>query len=159
MQERFWQEQCTWWKDSLTFRGQILEDRKCGRCPERATSSKSSIIPENIQNLQECHEESPRKSTRRLSQETGISRTSVLRILHNELKLFRYKIQILQRQTDQNKAERETFCEDISQRIENDPGLLDLNDLNDVDHCGLCGASATLPVSRNLSTKHWIVLL
>ena len=45
------------------------------------------------------------------------------------------------------------FCEDISQRIENDPGLLDLNDLNDVDHCGLCGASATLPVSRNLATK------
>ena len=75
------------------------------------------------------------------------------RILHDDLKLFPYKIQILQRQTDQNKAERETFCEDISQRIENDPGLLDLNDLNDVDHCGLCGASATLPVSRNLATK------
>ena len=90
---------------------------------------------------------------------TGISRTSVLRILHDDLKLFPYKIQILQRQTDQNKAERETFCEDISQRIENDPGLLDLNDLNDVDHCGLCGASATLPVSRNLATKRWIVLL
>ena len=77
----------------------------------------------------------------------------------NELKLFRYKIQILQIQTDQNKAERETFCEDISQRIENDPGLLDLNDLNDDDHCGLCGASATLPVSQNLATKRWIVLL
>ena len=101
----------------------------------------------------------PRKSTRRLSQENGISKTSVLRILHDDLKLFPYKIQILQRQTDQNKAERETFCEDISQRIENDPGLLDLNDLNDVDHCGLCGASATLLVSWNLATKRWIVLL
>ena len=101
----------------------------------------------------------PRKSTRRLSQENGISRTSVLRILHDDLKLFPYKIQILQRQTDQNKAERETFCEDISQRIENDPGLLDLNDLNDVDNNGLCGASATLPVFRNLATKRWIVLL
>ena len=101
----------------------------------------------------------PRKSTRRLSQENGISKTSVLRILHDDLKLFPYKIQILQRQTDQNKAERETFCEDISQRIENDPGLLDLNDLNDVDNNGLCGASATLPVFRNLATKRWIVLL
>ena len=101
----------------------------------------------------------PRKSTRRLSQENGISKTSVLRILHDDLKLFPYKIQILQRQTDQNKAERETFCEDISQRIENDPGLLDLNDLKNVDHCGLCGTSATLPVSRNSATKRWIVLL
>ena len=121
--------------------------------------SSFSILLENIQNLRECHEESPRKSTHRLSQQTGISRTSVLRILHDDLKLFRYKIQIFQRQTDQNKEERETFCEDISQRIENDPGLLDLNDFNGGDHCGLCGALATLPVSQNLATKRWIVLL
>ena len=65
----------------------------------------------------------------------------------------------MQRQTDQNKAERETPSEDISQRIKNDPGLFNLNDLNDVDHCDLCRASATLPVSRNLATKCWIVLL
>ena len=111
------------------------------------------IIPENIQNLWEHHEESPTKSTNCLSQETGISRTSVVRILHDDLKPFPYKIQILQRQIDQNKAERETFCEDISQRIENDPGLLDMNNLNNVNHCGLFVASATLPVSRNLATK------
>ena len=80
-------------------------------------------------------------------------RTSVFRILHDDLKLFPYKIQILQRQTDQNKAERETFCEDISQKIENDHGLLDLKDLNDVDQCGICWASATLPASQNLATK------
>ena len=49
-------------------------------------------------------------------------------------KLFPHKIQIFQRQTDQDKAERETFFEDINQRIENDPGLLHLNDLNNVDH-------------------------
>ena len=51
------------------------------------------------------------------------------------------------------------FCEDISQMIENDLGLLDLNNLNDVGHCRLCWASATLPVSRNLATKRWIVFL
>ena len=38
MQERFWQEQCTWWKDNSTFDGQISEDRKCGRCPHGPTS-------------------------------------------------------------------------------------------------------------------------
>ena len=101
----------------------------------------------------------PRKSTCCLSQETGILRKSFLRILHDDLKLFPYKIQILQRQTDQNKAEWETFCKDIIQRIENDPSLLDLDDLNDVDHCGLCAASATFAVSPNLATKCWIDLL
>ena len=78
-----------------------------------------SIILENIQNLQECHEESPTKSTCRLSQETDVSRKSFFRILHIDLKLFPYKIQILQWQTDQNKAEWETFCKDIIQRIGN----------------------------------------
>ena len=56
---------------------------------------RSAIIPENIQNFLECLEESPRKSTRYLSQETGISRTSVVRILHNDLKLFPSKWRIL----------------------------------------------------------------
>ena len=52
-----------------------------------------------------------------------------------------------------NKAEGETFCKDIIQRIKNDPSLLDLNKLNNVDDCGLCVASATLAVSQNLATK------
>ena len=98
---------------------------------------------ESVADAHKCHEErhekSPRKSTGHLSEETSISRKS--------LKLFPYKIQILQRKTDQNRAERETFCEDIIQRIENDPGLLDQNDLNDVNQCGLCEASAILAVS------------
>ena len=37
------------------------------------------------------------------------------------------------------KQNEKPFCEDISHRIENDRGLLYLNDWNDVDHCVLCG--------------------
>ena len=159
MQERFRQEQCTWYKENSTFGGLIFKDRKCGRCPHRPTLfitwhnsweySKFTGTPWRI----------PRKSTWHFSQEAVISRTSVLRILHDEVKLFLYKIQILQRLPDQNKAEGETCYEDICQRFENDSGVLDLNNLNDADHCGLCGASATLPVSQNLAIKHWIVFL
>ena len=136
--------------DGRTIQRLVAKFRKNGSVADAHKGQHRSsfgIIPENIQNLREHHEESPRKSTLRLSQEPGISRTSVLRILHDDLKLFPYKIQILKRQTDQNKAKRETFYEGISQRIENDPGLSDLNDLNDIDHYGFCGASATLPVS------------
>ena len=80
--------------------GSVADAHKChiGR-------HRSAIIPENIQNLRAHLEESPRKSTRCLLQGIGISRTSVLRILHDGLKLFPYKIQIFQRQTDNNKAE------------------------------------------------------
>ena len=37
MQERFWQGQCTWQKDSSKFGGQISGDRKCSRCPTKST--------------------------------------------------------------------------------------------------------------------------
>ena len=153
MQGRFWQKQCTWWKDQFWKTESAADDHKGWH------RSSFGIIPENIQSLRECYEESPRKSTCCLSQETGILRKSFLRILHDDLKLFPYKKQILQRQTDQNKAARETFCKYIIQRIENGPSLLDLNDLNNVDHCGLCAASTTLAVSPNLANKCWIDLL
>ena len=50
-----------------------------------------------------------------------------------------YKIQILQRQADHNKAERESFCEDINQRSENDPGLFDLIFFSDKSQFHLSG--------------------
>ena len=142
-----------WGKDQFWKRGSVADDYKGWNL------SSFDIIPENIQNLRGCHEESPRKSTCCLWQETGILRKSFLRMLHDDLKLFPYKIQVLQRQTAQNKAERETFCKDINERIENYPSSLDLNDLNHVDHCGYCAASTTLAVSPNLATKFWIDLL
>ena len=95
--------------------------------------------PNNVQNLRERFEESPRQSTRRLSQEVGISRSPATRILHDDLKLFPYKVQILQRQTDDNKTELMAFCQDISQKIENSPGLLNLIFFKDEAHCLLSG--------------------
>ena len=90
----------------------VAEFQKTGSVADaRKGQDRSSvgIIPENIQNLQERRKHFPRKSTLCLSKETGILRTSVLRMLHDDLKLFPYKIKVLQRQTDQNKAERETI--------------------------------------------------
>ena len=90
----------------------VVKFRKAGSVADAHKDQHRSsfgIIPENIQNLGERLEESARKSTRRLSQETVISRTSVLRILHDDVKLCPCKIQILRRQTDQNKAEGEKF--------------------------------------------------
>ena len=101
-------------------------------------------------------EEFPRKSTRRLSQETGISKISILRILHDDLKLFLYKIQISQRQTDENNSERETFCEDISQRIENDTELFFYQ-----VHCSCQSLFCIAAVSQELilwqSTPRWFL--
>ena len=71
-------------------------------------------------------EESSRKSTRPLSQEVDISRTTIHRVIYNDLKLFPYKLQIHQTQTNVNKEERSEFCKNISERIENNPGDLEV---------------------------------
>jgi len=99
--------------------------------------TRSVQTPNNIKNLREWLAESPRKATRRLSQEVGISRSSLLRILHEDLELFPYKIQILQKQTDDNKAEPLSFRQGMSQRFENNPGLLGLISFIDEAHCHL----------------------
>ena len=89
--------------DERTIQRLVVKFRKTGSVADAHKDrdhSSFGIIPENIQNLRERYEDFPRKSARPLLQETGISRTSVLRIFHDDLKFFPYKIQILQRQTD-----------------------------------------------------------
>ena len=44
-------------------------------------------------------EQSSPKYTRRLSQEAGISKSCVMRVTHSDLKLFPYKVRILQAQS------------------------------------------------------------
>ena len=56
----------------------------------------TATTPPHVQDVRAHLEQSPRKSTRQLSQEVGISRTSVRRIIHGDLKLFPYKVQFLQ---------------------------------------------------------------
>ena len=38
VQETFWEEQCTWYKDNSMFGGQISGDRKRSRCPTKGRS-------------------------------------------------------------------------------------------------------------------------
>ena len=72
----------------------------------------------NVQAVREHLEQSPRRSTRGLSQEVGILRTAVQGVIHNDLKLFPYRVQILQKQIDSNKEERSEFCQSISDNPE-----------------------------------------
>ena len=95
--------------------------------------------PARVQDVRTRLEQSPRKSTRRLSQEVGISRSFVMRVIHSDLKLFPYKVQILQAQSQANKNQRYEFCQSISERIENNPRLLDVLLFSDEAHFHLSG--------------------
>ena len=125
--------------------------------------------PPHVQDVRAHLEQSPRKSTRRLSQEVGISRTSVRRIIHGDLKLFPYKVQVLQAQTQANKDQRYEFGQEISKWIENNPELLDVLLFSDEAHFHLSGhvnkqnmrfwAASTLKCRKNncvvCNRKEW----
>ena len=78
----------------------------------------------NTENVRQCLEELQRKFTRSLLQETGLSTNTVKRILNTDLHLFPDRIQILQVQTETSREEKQTFCRNFSQRIENHFGIL-----------------------------------
>ena len=91
----------------------------------RSGRPRSVRTENNTETVRQSLEQSPRKSTRRLSQETDLSRSSVTRIINQDLEVLPYKMQILQLKTDANKAERLAFGQTISQRIEDHPDFLD----------------------------------
>ena len=62
-----------------------------------------------------------------------------MRIMHQDLHMFPYKIQILQAQTAADKAERLAFCQSIIRRIEDHPTFLDLIFFSDEAHFDLSG--------------------
>ena len=127
----------------LTIRCLLEKFRETGSVGDKnkghSGRPRSSRTDNNIEALRQRLEESPRKSTRRLSQEVDLSRTTVRWIMRQDLNLFPYKIQILQAQTAANKEERQNFCVNISQRIENQPNLLDLIFFSDEAHFHLSG--------------------
>ena len=75
--------------------------------PGRPRSSRSN---ENVSTLREMLSNSPEKSIRRSSSETGIPKTCVHDILRKDLKLFPYKIQIMQNLNITDQVQRLGFC-------------------------------------------------
>lgn len=66
--------------------------------------------PENVDIIRQKIAQSPDKSTRRLSQETGISRQSCMRILHQDLQMRPYKVSVVHELKSADAPQRFEFC-------------------------------------------------
>jgi hypothetical protein len=69
--------------------------------------------------------QSPRKSTRRASRETGIPNVIVWRVLRKRLHLKAYKLSVVQHLKDTDKVLRKEFCMQMFHRIQDDERFLD----------------------------------
>ena len=78
---------------------------------KRGGRKRSSRVTQNIEKVQEVMERSPRKSVRRVSQEVGVSSTTAYRILTLDLKLYPYKVQVVQKLKDQRNVLRLQFAQ------------------------------------------------
>jgi len=75
--------------DNFRETGTVLDN-----CKGRSGRSRPVRTENLVVTVKQCLEQSPRKSTKRLPQETDISRSSVMHIMHQGLHLFPYKINI-----------------------------------------------------------------
>jgi transposase len=92
-----------------------VQDDKSGNVGRPSTASTS----ENVEKLEAMFERSPCKSVRRAAQQLGMSKTTVHRLMRNELKLFPYKIQTHQPLHEQDMARRLDFANVCLNMIEN----------------------------------------
>ena len=106
-----------------------LSKRKSGRRISIRT-------PENIERVQKALQENPQNSSRRAAQQLGISKSSLLRILHKDLQLYPYKIQLKQSLTSKHKDGRLKFANEFLPTF---PALADLIWFTDEAHFHLNG--------------------
>jgi hypothetical protein len=68
--------------------------------------------------VRETHMRSPKKSTTRASLELQVPQKIVWNILRKRLRVFPYRVQLLQNLTEKDKILRHSFCMDMLQRNE-----------------------------------------
>ena len=90
--------------------------------------AKTARTPENIRKIKAKMTDSPHRSARRLEKETAISRTTVRRILLDDIGAFPYKIQMQQSQSPANQKKRVEYATYLSLKIEQE--LLRITDIH-----------------------------
>lgn len=108
----------------------------------RATHSgrpKTVRTPANIAAVRDSVVRSPRKSIRRRSQELGLKKESVRKILIKDLHLYPYRIQIKHKLTDDDMRKRVTMCQWFCDKVDEDPDFLDNVWFSDEAHFLLSG--------------------
>lgn len=111
---------CLIWKWVCKFEDSGTVENLNRKTPGRVTHSGRKRIrsDEMIMQVRESVEESPHRSSRRRSQELGISRSTLLRILKADIDLFPYHITMHQKLTDHDRRVRVDMCKVLCEKIE-----------------------------------------
>ena len=100
---------------------------------------KSSRTPHNVAAVRDSVVHSPSKSVCRRSQELGINRESMRRILIADLHMYPYRIQIKQKLTPDDMRKRVIMCQWFCDKIDVVPDFLENDRFSDEAHFLLSG--------------------
>ena len=130
--------QITRWVKRFKDTGTLIKSTKKG---QKSTSGRKLTARslENVDTVRDSVGRSPKKSLRRRSQELGLSRSSVHRILKNDLQLYPPRIQIKQTLTQNDMAKSVEMCQWFESKIEENLDFLQNVWFSDEAHFSLSG--------------------
>jgi hypothetical protein len=103
------------WQNKFLETGSVLKGHGGGR---------QRVSDEKVENVRQAFVRSPRKSIRRASRELQMPPATVHKVLRKRLRLYAYKVQILQELKPEDKPRRHNFACDMLDRIGRDPNFL-----------------------------------
>jgi hypothetical protein len=103
------------WYDKFLDTGNVLL---------QSGSGKKRTYDETVEHVMEAFKRSPTKSIRRASLELNIPRSTVHKVLHKRLRLYAYKVQILQALEPNDRPQRQQFAIEMLDRIGQNPNYL-----------------------------------
>lgn len=115
--------------------------RKTGNIKKRQSPGRPRTVrnEENIKIISATIAQDPQQSTRRLAQVVSLKRSSVQRVLKNDLKLYPYKAQVVQQLIPADKVNRVKFCEWLMEKCTAEQNFMQKLITSDEAHFHLYG--------------------
>jgi len=120
------------WVKNFEETGSALKKKPLG-------AKRTQRTPQNIEAVRTSFEKSPRRSVRKQAAALDLRRTTVCRILHNDLNFQPYKIQIVQELKPTDYMARLEFCKKMMEKINGNPNFIDSLLMSDEAHFHING--------------------
>ncbi|GBN44129.1 hypothetical protein AVEN_1787-1 [Araneus ventricosus] len=95
-----------------------------GSLQERSGGNRRLLSDARVEGVRQVFVRTPRKSIRKAASELSMSRSTIHNVLHRKLKLYAYKIQIVQKLQPNDGVQRVAFAVEMLSRIENEHDFL-----------------------------------
>lgn len=125
---------------SNTIRSWMNKFRTDGNLRNKWVGKRRSVrTEENIERVRIAFQRSPKRSAKRHSIALALSATSLHRILRHDLKLYPYKLQVVQQLKDGDKPARVAFSQTFTDILHQDPTVINRLIMSDEAHFYLSG--------------------